>query len=158
MKKPVKAKIPAETNRSDYVQWLSELKLRYRSQQVKAAVMVNQAMLVFYWELGKDIAERQFENTYGSGFYKRLSADLMRELPEAKGFSPTNLKYCRYFYDLYSPLFINRQQPVDDLKPEDLFLIPWGTTFKSSADAEIIRKKPVSMSGNVRSLTGHAAS
>ena len=126
MKKPVKAKMPTETNRSDYVQWLTELKLRYRNQQLKAAVMVNQAMLVFYWELGKDIAERQFENHYGSGFYKRLSADLMRELPEAKGFSPTNLKYCRYFYDLYSPLFINRQQPVDDLKPEDLFLIPWG--------------------------------
>ena len=126
MKKSVQAKVPAEANRSDYVQWLSELKLRYRNQQLKASVIVNQAMLEFYWSMGRDISDRQFENHYGSGFYKRLSGDLLRELPEAKGFSPTNLKYCRYFYDSYSPLFINRQQPVDDLRPEDLFLIPWG--------------------------------
>ena len=53
MKKPDSANIPAAANRSDYVQWLAELKLRYRSQQLKAAVQVNQAVLVFYWNLGK---------------------------------------------------------------------------------------------------------
>lgn len=45
MNKPVQAKMPAEANRSDYVQWLSELKLRYRDQQLKASAMVNQAAL-----------------------------------------------------------------------------------------------------------------
>ena len=45
MKKPVNAKIPAEANRSDYVQWLSELKLRCRNQQLKASAMVNHAAL-----------------------------------------------------------------------------------------------------------------
>ena len=126
MKKPDSANIPAEANRSDYVQWLAELKLRYRRQQLKAAVHVNRAMIEFYWELGKDISDRQLENRYGTGFYKKLSTDLLRDLPDGKGFSPTNLKYCRYFYDLYAPLFLNRQQPVDDLKPDELFLIPWG--------------------------------
>ena len=126
MKKSIGAAFPAEADRSDYVQWLAELKRRYRGQQLKAAVQVNRAMIEFYRELGKDIADRQFENRYGTGFYKKLSADLLRELPVAKGFSPTNLKYCRYFYELYTPLFLNRQQPVDDLKPDELFLIPWG--------------------------------
>ena len=115
MKNPVSASMPAEANRSDYVQWLAELKLRYRRQQLKAAVHVNRAMIEFYWELGKDISDRQLENRYGTGFYKKLSTDLLRDLPDGKGFSPTNLKYCRYFYDLYAPLFLNRQQPVDDL-------------------------------------------
>lgn len=126
MKDPVDAKFPAAADRPDYAQWLAELKRRYRRQQLKAAVQVNRAMLEFYWELGKDIAARQFENCYGTGFYKKLSADLLREIPDAKGFSPTNLKYCRYFYDLYAPLLGNRQQPVDDLTLEELFSIPWG--------------------------------
>lgn len=126
MKKPVLAKKSVESNLSDYVTWLADLKRRYRHQQLKAAVQVNRAMLEFYWELGKDIAEHQFENRYGIGFYKKLSRDLFRELPDSKGFSPTNLKYCRYFYDLYFPFFSNRQQPVDDLTPETLFLVPWG--------------------------------
>ena len=43
-------------------------------------------MLKFYWSLGHDIVERQMENTYGSGFFKRLSADLQRELPDIRVF------------------------------------------------------------------------
>lgn len=87
----------------EYKSWISELKLRYQNQQIKAAMQVNSAMLLFYWNLGKDIAERQFANTYGSGFLKKLSADLQHEIPDAKGFSPINLWYIKRFYDLYSP-------------------------------------------------------
>ncbi|MCR5697606.1 MAG: PDDEXK nuclease domain-containing protein [Marinilabiliaceae bacterium] len=117
----------------DYKQWVSEVRGRYRQSQIKAAVKVNSEMLQFYWLLGHDIVERQMENTYGSGFFKRLSADLQRELPDAKGFSPTNIKYIKYFYELYSPMLENRQQVVDDFAlqnlpqlAEDLFCIPWG--------------------------------
>ena len=116
----------AGTDAREYVSWLAELKLRYRRQQIKAATQVNRAMLEFYWELGKDISERQFENGYGSGFYRKLSDDLRRELPDAKGFSPTNLKYCRYFYTLYAAPGENRQQLADDLTFDELFSIPWG--------------------------------
>ena len=73
---------------------------------------------------------------YGSGFYKILSADLKKVLPDVKSFSPTNLKYMRYFYELY-PFVENRPQAVDDLNSieissqvvDDLsviFRIPWG--------------------------------
>ena len=143
MKKPDSANIPAAANRSDYVQWLAELKLRYRSQQLKAAVQVNQAVLVFYWNLGKDIADHQFANTYGSGFFQKLSSDLRHELPDAKGFSPQNLWYIKRFYDLYSPIFRNILLPTGDLQnfPQPggklpavaggldgryLFMVPWG--------------------------------
>lgn len=104
----------------DYKQWVSEVRGRYRQSQIKAAVKVNSEMLQFYWSLGHDIVERQMENTYGSGFFKRLSTDLQRELPDAKGFSPTNIKYIKYFYELYSPMLENRPQIADDL-----FSIPW---------------------------------
>lgn len=104
----------------DYRDWVSELKGRFRQSQIKAAVRVNSEMLRFYWSLGQDIVERQLENIYGSGFFFRLSKDLQQELPDTKGFSPTNIKYFKYFYELYSSLFENRPQLADDL-----FHIPW---------------------------------
>ena len=39
----------------NYINWLHEVKLRFRSSQVKAAVRVNTAMLEFYWSMGRDI-------------------------------------------------------------------------------------------------------
>ena len=63
----------------------------------------------------------------------------MRDIfPEIHSFSPTNLKYMRYFYELY-PNPVNRPQLEDDLEQgensprlEDnsselpVFYIPWG--------------------------------
>ena len=46
----------------DYLQWIKELSTRFRRSQVKASVRVNQVMLQFYWELGRDIVERNAEN------------------------------------------------------------------------------------------------
>lgn len=113
------------SNSKEYLNWLSAVKARYHQQQIKAAIHVNRALLEFYWELGRDIVERKLENVYGSGFYRNLSNDLRRELPDSKGFSPTNLKYFKYFYELYHQESANRQQLVDDLAT-DLFSIPWG--------------------------------
>ena len=104
----------------EYKSWISELKTRYKQAQIKASVAVNGELLKFYFELGKDISEKQFANTYGSAFYKTLSSDLIVEFPDATGFSPTNLKYAFYFYDLYKAEFQNRPQVVDAL-----CRIPW---------------------------------
>ena len=129
---------------SEYKSWISELKLRYQNQQIKAAMHVNSDMLLFYWNLGKDIAERQFANTYGSGFFKKLSADLQHEIPDAKGFSPNNLWFVKRFYDLYSPFVQENPQLLGEwpnfsqlekkIQTEAteyalkcLFMIPWGT-------------------------------
>ena len=98
----------------DYLNWIKELSKRFMQSQVKAAVRVNQEMLRFYWSLGKDISERKMDNKYGSHFYENLSRDLVATLGIKKGFSPSTLKYTKYFYNLYSPLFINGQQPADD--------------------------------------------
>jgi len=128
---------------SEYKSWISELKLRYQNQQIKAAMHVNSDMLLFYWNLGKDIAERHFANTYGSGFFKKLSADLLHEIPDAKGFSPNNLWYIKRFYDLYSPIVQKTPQltgawqnfpqlegklqaGATECALKYLFMIPWG--------------------------------
>lgn len=92
---------------SEYRDWLKDVKQRVRQAQVKAAVQVNTALLTFYWELGADIAERQKSAQWGSGFLKQLSADLMAEFPDMKGFSHRNIKYIRSWYLFYSEGLVN---------------------------------------------------
>jgi len=119
----------------DYRQWIQELSQRYRQSQIKASVRVNSEMLRFYWSIGKDIAERQFDNKYGSHFYENLSSDLTSALGSKTGFSPTSLHYAKHFFALYAPLFANLQQPAENFDQpnlqqpaeefELLFCIPW---------------------------------
>lgn len=99
--------------------------MEFRINQISAVSKVNEEMLLFYWKLGKDISEKEYSNQYGTGFYKNLSLNLQHELPDVKSFSVTNLKYMKYFYELYS----NRQQLVDDFE-DVIFKIPWGIKFK----------------------------
>ena len=97
----------------EWFSWIGELKRRYRATQIKAAVSVNASLLEFYWDLGRDISERYPGKKRDAAFFKTLSADLRLAIPEAKGLSPTTIKYTRYFYELYSGLGY-RQQLVDD--------------------------------------------
>ena len=84
---------------TDYFSWISELKKRYRATQIKAAISVNTALLEFYWNLGKDISEKYaLEASYGSSFFKKLSADLKIAIPDASGLSQRNLRYCLDFF------------------------------------------------------------
>ncbi len=120
-----------------YRNWIKDVSKRFRQSQLKAAVKVNSEMLRFYWELGRDIAEMSAEAGYGSGFYKSVSSDLKDVFPDIRSFSTTNLKYMRYFYEMYpsvpenrqqlvdaSGYVENRQQAVDDF--DAIFQIPWG--------------------------------
>ena len=99
---------------NDYRSWVKELKQRYLSARLKAAVEANRTLLEYYWSLGRDIAAKQYANTYGSGFYKTLSHDLRSEMPEEKGFSENNIRYMCRFYQLYSQLLENPPQGVED--------------------------------------------
>lgn len=110
---------------NEYRKWVCELKQRYISARLKAAVEVNRTLLEFYWSVGKDIASKQYTNTYGSGFYKRLSSDLRRDLPDVKGLSETNIRYMYSFYMLYYKHIPNPPQVAEDFTLSDLCSIPW---------------------------------
>ena len=106
---------------ADYQQWLQQLKARYRQAQIKAASRVNEELLRYYWQLGADIDARGDENRYGTGFYKMLSRDLKQFMPEAEGFSESNLKFAVRFYRMYAVSVEtdeNRKQHVSTLMDE----------------------------------------
>lgn len=116
---------------SDYKNWITEIKSKIRAAQMKATMAVNAAVIEFYWELGKMIADKQ--TAWGTSFLENLSKDLKEEFPDMKGFSATNLKYCKLFYNKFQI----RPQAGDEFKTnspqhedETLFdlvaQLPWG--------------------------------
>ena len=105
---------------TDYVQWLSNLKQRYRQSQIKAVVHINQSMLEFYWELGRDIVALKAESKWGSGVLQQLSADLQQMFPNEKGFSYTNIRYMKQWYLFYYERVTKRQQLAGNLEKSKL--------------------------------------
>ncbi|WP_233589401.1 DUF1016 N-terminal domain-containing protein [Flavobacterium bomense] len=115
----------------DYKNWITEIKSKIRSVQLKAATTVNASLIQFYWELGSMITEKQ--TAWGTSFLENMSNDLKDEFPEMKGFSVTNLKYCKLFYKqfYFSPQLGDEQdsnspQLGDENLLPLLIQIPWG--------------------------------
>lgn len=100
-----------------YAEWLADVKQRIQTAQQRAALAVNQELLGLYWQLGRDILDRQEREGWGAGVVDQVSADLRRAFPEMQGFSRSNLKYMRAFAEAW-PDFAIGQQPVGQL--------PWG--------------------------------
>lgn len=94
----------------EYVQWLNEIKARYRSAQIKASVRINVEQLLFNWQLGRDLVVRKAEERWGSGIVEQVSLDLQAEFPGSKGFSTTNLWYMKQWYQFYSAAIPKLQQ------------------------------------------------
>ena len=87
---------------SDYVQWIYDIKERFRNTQIKTAIKVNSEQLLFNWQLGRDLVMRKAEEKWGNGIVEQLSLDLRNEFPDIKGFSTTNLWYMKKWYMFYA--------------------------------------------------------
>jgi hypothetical protein len=86
----------------EYIEWIHELKSRFRNSQIKAAVKVNSEQLLFNWQLGRDLVVRKAEEKWGTGIVNQVSLDLQAAFPEAKGFSARNLWFMKQWYGFYS--------------------------------------------------------
>ncbi len=84
-----------------YEDFLRDLKQRIRTAQVRAALAVNRELVLLYWQIGRDIIERQDRAGWGAKIIESLASDLHQEFPEVKGFSPRNLKYMRALAEAY---------------------------------------------------------
>lgn len=102
---------------ADYDDFLRGLKERIRIAQVRAALAVNQELVLLYWEIGGEILSRQQQQGWGAKVIDRLAKDLRKEFPDIKGFSPRNLKYMRAFAETY---------PDQQIVQQVVAQIPWG--------------------------------
>ena len=66
----------------DYIHWIEELKSRYRSAQIKAAVKVNAEKLHFNWELGQGFSTT---NLWRMKQWYLFYSDALKKLPQLVG-------------------------------------------------------------------------
>jgi predicted nuclease of restriction endonuclease-like (RecB) superfamily len=88
-------------NTKGYQDLLAVLKGRIRTAQVRAALSVNQELVLLYWGIGKEILIRQREDGWGTKVIERLAKDLRSEFPEMQGLSPRNLGYMKAFAEAW---------------------------------------------------------
>ena len=101
----------------EYKEFISQIKHKIKSAQLRAHIKVNEELLRLYWDIGSMIVEKQKNSSWGDKILENISKDLQKEFPNLQGFSLRNIKYMRGWYQFYAI----GQQPV-----AQIFLIPWG--------------------------------
>lgn len=101
-----------------YVEWLSDVKTRFRQSQVKASIRVNTSMLEFYWSIGRDLVALRAEERWGAGVVKQFALDMRQAFPGITGFSDTNIKYIKRWYSFYYKRVTKSQQLISQLDNE----------------------------------------
>ena len=100
-----------------YADWLADLKGRIHGAQQRATLAVNRELVLLYWQIGRDILQRQAAQGWGAKVIERLAQDLRAEFPEMKGFSRANLMYMRAFAQAW---------PDAEIVQQAVGQLPWG--------------------------------
>ena len=112
------------TQNKEYSNWVVSLKSTIKQRQIKAAIAVNSNLIQLYWDLGKQIVDKQEHAKWGSGFIDQLSKDLKSEFLDMGGFSRSNLFAIKKFYLFYRNYDVTKQKGIEEskdynfLKPE----------------------------------------
>ena len=85
----------------EYRSFRDDVLKRIRSAQYEAMCAVNKEMISLYWEIGRQITERQKTLGWGKSVVENLSRDIQAEFPEIQGFGLSNLRDMARFYAEY---------------------------------------------------------
>ena len=89
------------SNHSQYTHFISDVIARIRTAQNEALRAVNKRQIDLYWDLGKQIVEKQTELGWGKSVVEQMSKDIQSAFPAISGFSTRNLWLMRQFYEMY---------------------------------------------------------
>ncbi|MEP6611858.1 MAG: DUF1016 N-terminal domain-containing protein, partial [Mucilaginibacter sp.] len=106
---------------NSYAAAIAQIKTEIETIRLKAAISVNQHLLMLYWKIGSIILEQQSTEGWGTKVIERLSFDLRREFPDMKGASARNLNYMKSFAEAY-PEFM--QQPATQIRDNSIMQAP----------------------------------
>ncbi len=99
--------------------------------QYEASVGVNRVQLATYYGVGRYLSQHTRKGVWGTGALKAISKQLQREMPGLRGFSATQLKEMRLFYEGWMMLdnssvatdklaeFLNSSVATDELQTID---------------------------------------
>lgn len=76
----------------NYTEFIQSIKRQIVQSRYVAARLANREQLMLYFKTGLMISEKIKAQKWGAKVLDQISADLQKELPGLKGFSPGNLK------------------------------------------------------------------
>ena len=104
-----------------YIPLFDALKKRIAEARIKAALSVNQELILLYWDIGSSILASQREHGWGAQVIEQLSHDLSKAFPETRSFSVRNLRSMRAFAKGY---------PDSAIVKQVVSQIPWGHNLR----------------------------
>ena len=104
------------TGTKEYIGIIEEIKENIRVSRYRAARNVNRELLVLCFSTGKILSDTVKKEGWGAKVLDRISRDIQDEFPGIRGFSVTNLKYMKQFYEEYGCFEIG-QTLFDQIQP-----------------------------------------
>ncbi|MBS6062890.1 PDDEXK nuclease domain-containing protein [Criibacterium bergeronii] len=82
----------------NYTTLVNDVKSIIHKKQYNVIKKINSETINLYWDIGKEIYNKQEEKGWGKSVVEVLSKELQKEFPGAKGYSAGNLWRMRTFY------------------------------------------------------------
>jgi predicted nuclease of restriction endonuclease-like (RecB) superfamily len=105
------------TTDENYKEFIENLKEQIKSSSQKVVKTVNSELINLYYQIGRQIVEKQAKASWGDNLIGQIEQDLRLAFPKLKGFSRRNLIYMRSFYNFCTDFEITQQLVAQ---------IPWG--------------------------------
>ena len=106
----------------NYREAVKSIKEAILRSQYRAAASVNKEQLSLYYGIGRYVSENSRTGFWGKGAIEQISSLLQKELPGLRGFSTSNIKNMRVFYEEWEPV-LNRQPLAGDLVLDEKSLL-----------------------------------
>ena len=103
---------------TSYTADITLIKNAILESQQKVVQNANIEQLSLYYGIGRYISGKTRNNAWGTNAIETISEQLQKQLPGLRGFSATNMKYMRIFYETWCAS-LNRQPMADDLMTEN---------------------------------------
>lgn len=86
-------------DQTNYLSAVSTIKKAILKSRITAASLVNKELLYLYFFIGQYVSENTRNKNWGKGAIDKISNHLQQELYGLRGFSATNIKNMRIFYE-----------------------------------------------------------
>ena len=107
----------------NYALAVQQMKTAILKSRYVAASLVNKELLKLYFSIGQYVSFHSRNKNWGKGAIDTISSQLQQELHRLRGFSVSNIKNMRIFYeawDFMQPFLIDEKAPLFQFSEEEL--------------------------------------
>jgi predicted nuclease of restriction endonuclease-like (RecB) superfamily len=108
---------------NNYLQAVQQIKTAILKSRYAAAALANTELLKLYFGIGQYVSFHSRNKNWGKGAIDSISSLLQQELHGLRGFSATNIKNMRLFYEGWAfmrPFLVNEKEPLFQFSEEEL--------------------------------------